>query len=268
MPDITVLTSITAGKDRLSDDQVAEGAKFVAYVSDRAPSAVWEQRDAHTESSSSRRNSRAPKMLSHKYCDTLHSLWIDGNISLRLSAPDIVREWLKDHDLAVFKHPERNCIYDEASFCASLLLDDPAIIGAQAEKYRKLGYPPGNGLAECSCIARRHTPEVEKFNEMWWQEYNDGSVRDQLSFMFVAAKSGIRINWISPSARCGHRFFKYRPHRTPQPEPGMYLDREIAKASAARWKALAEQRRERDRRFAEEMNRNALRYDVKFSTSS
>src|SRR6478672_7853470 len=100
MADITVLTSITAGKDSLSDDQVAEGAKFVAYVSDRAQSAIWEQRDAHNESSSSRRNSRAPKLLSHKYCDTLYSLWIDGNISIRVSAPDIIREWLKDYDIA------------------------------------------------------------------------------------------------------------------------------------------------------------------------
>ena len=219
MPDITVLTSITAGKDSLSDDQVAEGATFIAYVSDRAPSAVWEQRDAPNESSSSRRNSRAPKMLSHRYCDTLHSLWIDGNISLRVSAPHIIREWLKDHDVAVFKHPERNCIYKEASFCAKRRLDDRAIIGAQVERYRKLGYPRDNGLAECCCIARRHTAEVKKFNEMWWHEYNNGSVRDQLSFMFAATQSGVRINWISPAARRGHPFFEYRQHQTPQPEP-------------------------------------------------
>ena len=33
MSDITVLTSITAGKDHLRDDHCTGGAKFIAYVS-------------------------------------------------------------------------------------------------------------------------------------------------------------------------------------------------------------------------------------------
>jgi hypothetical protein len=43
----------------------------------------------------------------------------------------------------------------------------------------------------------------------------------------------------------------------------MYLDGEGAAAELAHWKALAEQRRERDRKFVEEMERNARGYDVR-----
>lgn len=42
----------------------------------------------------------------------------------------------------------------------------------------------------------------------------------------------------------------------------MFLDQEAADAEIARWKALAEQRRERGKRYAEEMERNARGYDV------
>jgi hypothetical protein len=42
----------------------------------------------------------------------------------------------------------------------------------------------------------------------------------------------------------------------------MFLDHEGAAANLAHWKALAERRRERDRRYGEEMERNSRGYDV------
>jgi hypothetical protein len=48
----------------------------------------------------------------------------------------------------------------------------------------------------------------------------------------------------------------------------MRLDREAADAEIARWKALAERRRERGKRYAEEMERNARGYDVTVTFNS
>jgi hypothetical protein len=42
----------------------------------------------------------------------------------------------------------------------------------------------------------------------------------------------------------------------------MLFDRKAADSAIARWKALAEQRRERDKRYGKEMERNARGYDV------
>jgi hypothetical protein len=42
----------------------------------------------------------------------------------------------------------------------------------------------------------------------------------------------------------------------------MFLDHETAVAELARWKTIAEQRRERDRKYGEEMERNGRGYDV------
>jgi hypothetical protein len=46
----------------------------------------------------------------------------------------------------------------------------------------------------------------------------------------------------------------------------MFLDREAADAEVARWKSLAEQRREREKCYAEEIKRNACGYDVKITS--
>jgi len=217
--DITVLTSITGGKDNLRDDQCVGGAKFIAYVTQPRGSQIWEEKSAYDRFRSDRRNSRAPKILSHKFCSTEYSVWLDGNIALCVDPEQLVGEWLKDYDLAVFKHPDRDCVYDEARVCIEAGLDDPTVISAQIDKYAADNFARNQGLAECNVMVRRHTPKVIEFNNIWWGEYCVHSVRDQLSFMYAANKVGLRINWIVPTARTGNPYFKGAPHLTPQPEP-------------------------------------------------
>jgi hypothetical protein len=143
-----------------------------------------------------RRNSRASKILAHKYINTEYSIYVDGNITLNVSPETLIEKYLGDHDIAVYKHPTRDCIYDEAIECAKRRLDDPEIIIEQAKAYEDSGYAKHKGLAECGVIIRRHTPEVAQFNEAWWAEYCRYSRRDQISFMFAVDKVGIRVNII------------------------------------------------------------------------
>lgn len=217
--DITVITSITAGKDLLREEQQTGGAKFVAYVETDHQSKVWEQKPAYRRFRSDRRNSRAPKILSHQFCDTEYSIWIDGNIALRIDPLVLVTRELAQSDLAVFTHPDRSCIYDEAEVCIALGLDDPDVIRRQMNTYAGDGYGKGLGLAEANVIIRRHTENVIEFNNAWWSEYCAHSVRDQLSFMYVASKTGLRIKSISPTVFTGHPDFHGAFHLTAQQEP-------------------------------------------------
>ena len=219
MADISVLTSITAGKDHLRDDQCTGGATFIAYVSAEHPSEVWEQRPAYDHFRSARRNSRAPKILSHQFCDTEYSLWLDGNIALRINPARLVEMWLGDCDFAVCRHPERDCIYEEAISCITYGADDPELIKRQVRKYAKEGYPNNFGLAEANVILRRHSSHVIEFNNTWWSEYCAHCVRDQLSFMYTVKKTALRINWITPSVFTGNPHFHGIAHLTPRPEP-------------------------------------------------
>lgn len=143
-----------------------------------------------------RRNSRASKILAHKYVSTEYSIYVDGNITLNVSPETLIEKYLGDHDIAVYRHPTRDCIYDEAMECAKRKLDDLEIIIEQAKAYEDSGYPKHRGLAECGVIIRRHTPDVAQFNEAWWAEYCRYSRRDQISFMYAADKVGIRVNII------------------------------------------------------------------------
>ncbi len=196
MDEITVLTSICGGKDALLDKQKKGKTTFVAYLDKPYSSSTWEIRKAPDLFREPRRNSRIPKLLSHQFSNTEYSIWVDGSISLLKPPEELIKRYLKDHDMAVFKHPMRDCIYGEAMKCAVAGLDDPEVIIEQVSTYERKGYAKNKGLCECGVILRRHTSKVKEFNNAWWSEYCRHSNRDQISFMYAVDSVGIRVNMI------------------------------------------------------------------------
>lgn len=190
-----VFTSITGGKDNLVEKQV-QGAEYFAFVDEIKPSKTWKQISVYDKFKSDRRNSRIAKIIPHKYFKTEYSIWIDGNLSLLKPPQELIDKYLDGYDIAVFKHPVRNCLYKEAIECAKRGLDDPESIIEQVKSYEDEGFPKEYGLGENMMILRRHTPKVERFNNAWWTEYCRYSVRDQLSFMYCADKVGLPVNLI------------------------------------------------------------------------
>jgi hypothetical protein len=120
-------------------------------------------------------------------------VWIDGSIYLQASPLDLIETYLADADIAMFRHPTRDCLYSEAEGCASAGFDRRETFLAQAEHYRSTGYPLNNGLNECAVILRRHTAPIARFNDMWWSEYCRYTSRDQISLPYVARVLGVRI---------------------------------------------------------------------------
>jgi hypothetical protein len=119
---------------------------------------------------------------------------MDGNVKLiSLSIDELVSTFLREADMAVFVHPDRNCLYKEAEVCKKLRLDEATKIQTQINKYKKEGMPAGAGLFECTILLRRHTEAVKRFNEMWWSEISNGSKRDQISFPYVLKKSNVKL---------------------------------------------------------------------------
>jgi hypothetical protein len=159
------------------------------------------------------------KVLAHEVLPpgTEFSLWVDGSMefSSRLRPDEMARLYLVDADLALFKHPIRNCLYDEAHRCDVVKLDDSAVMAKQMNRYRAQGYPRNNGLAECAVILRRHTPAVARLNEMWWKEIVEGSRRDQLSFDYVCWKLGMKYA-LFPGTRHTCMEFKSYSHTKPR----------------------------------------------------
>lgn len=191
---ITVVTCVTDAKDNVLKGHNKGKANWVAFTDGSIEMPEWEVRKAYDRFKDPMRNSRIHKILIHQFIDTEYSIWLDGNIRLCIPPEEVVASYLKDHDWAMWKHPNRDCIYDEAIACAKRKLDDPEVIIEQAVTYEKAGFPKKKGLCEGCFIVRRRTPKVEQLNNAWWSEYCRHSRRDQISFMYAADKVGLRIN--------------------------------------------------------------------------
>jgi GT2 family glycosyltransferase len=123
------------------------------------------------------------------------SIYIDG--SIQITANTFIEYMLKNlnSDILLFKHPDRNCIWDELEASRPLVkykAELPAMI-SQLASYKNI-YPRKGGLYACGVMVRKHTDAVKRLMGSWWWEITKWSWQDQLSFPVVC-----RLNKITPS---------------------------------------------------------------------
>lgn len=173
----------------------------------------WEIRPPFFTHGSSRRQARQHKLLAHElFPQARYTLWIDGCLTPRVDPRTLVDRYLgRGTELAAFKHPERDCIYQEGPACIKLRKDHANVINAQLARYREEGYPRRMGLAETTAVLRENTNALREFNYRWWVELSNGSVRDQLSFDYTCWQLGVRYNHIKGS-RTASPYFHWRSH--------------------------------------------------------
>lgn len=211
-----VYTAITSGYDilKVPPIEAADGSRFVAFLQERQPSQLWEIRQAHTGFSDPCRNAKIHKILPHLFFpEAQYSLWIDGSVRIKIHSPLAVlaESFLREHDLAVFRHRIRRCIYQEARACIRWRKDTAKTIREQVTQYWREGFPPNFGLAECTVLLRRHSDKMKEFNEHWWNEIQNHSRRDQLSFNYVAWKLKFRYQHL-PGTIAKNPFFRTERH--------------------------------------------------------
>lgn len=144
-----------------------------------------------------------------------YSIWMDGNTELKVDPEYLIEKYLKNASIAVLRHPERDCIYEEAKVCQKLNLDQPEVIAKQMVRYIEEGYPKDNGLSCTTYILRRHTGKVAEFNRLWWAEICQGSRRDQLSFDYALWKLEMKPKWFDVYHYDSHKindYFNYKEH--------------------------------------------------------
>ena len=230
---MVVYTAITNEREQLRDDQQPAGGRFLAFVDQPWGSPVWEERPAQSQFFSPRRNARFHKILAHHCIDAAYSLWIDGNVGLRVPIERLVDEWLQDCDLATFRHRTRDCTYQEGAACIAKGLDEPSVIEAQMGRYRRGGLPAGAGLPETSMVLRRHNRAVESFNNCWWSELCGHSVRDQLAFMYAVRQTSLRVKFITPT-KFEHPYFDIQPRPAGVERPPQSAAVDFAEAVSGR----------------------------------
>ena len=119
--------------------------------------------------------------------------------------------------IAIFRHPERNCIYSEAVACAVRNADNFNGIYTQVTDYLNEGMPYHFGLFECTILIRDNSnPICRKIMLDWWNEVFNRSYRDQLSFTYCLWKNELKyedIGILGEDYRISLEFKRVRNHR-------------------------------------------------------
>jgi hypothetical protein len=215
-----IYTAISGGYDTLLPHPPAENTHFVAFVDDpeNRPNRGWKLKHLESFCPDPTRNSKRYKVMAHEmFPDAKHSLWVDGNVEIQkdFNLGLLISMYLARNDLALFNHPRRKCPYEEARICSLRRVDDPDVIAQQMSRYRTEGYPENLGLTENRIILRRHTPSIEKLNNVWWAEICNGSRRDQLSLGYSLWKMRITYGMI-PGKSGNNQFFRCHEHALPR----------------------------------------------------
>jgi len=157
---------------------------------------TWDIRLIETEESG-RRQARKCKMLPHKYLPEYEAwIWMDSSCLFKYDPTDLFNYYMKNSDICLHEHCDRTNIFEEAQVIIDRNLDDAPTVTEQIDRYKKLGYKD-QGLFETGILMRRNNNDMVNFNELWWSEINNNSVRDQISFPYVLWKfDWIKINKI------------------------------------------------------------------------
>ncbi|WP_372922715.1 glycosyltransferase domain-containing protein [Roseovarius sp.] len=192
-----IYTSVAGGYDNLKEP-LAELGNFDFYAfSDTPlePVTPWEQVPFDEAWDDPVRTAKKPKILPHLYFpDYEWSLWIDANIFMLADLSVFLTTAIEQEaTVALFEHPERNTLNGEVTQLCKLRKDEPELIQAQYARYLSEGWDNQLPLYECNFIVRRHNdPDVMRAMTLWWNEIEENSRRDQVSFPYAMWKSGIR----------------------------------------------------------------------------
>lgn len=196
---IAVVTASVGTNDLLNQIKWSDEVDYHAFVEPSKLNfdGIWKRHECVDFSTDvTYKNRRAAKI--YKICPHLflpnydYYIWLDSTHVLEKNPKEIIEEHLKNNDIAVFEHPERNCVYEEGICVKKINFDHHELVINQLEFYKKMNYPPKNGLYELPARIQRNTRLTQKMGLMWWEQICKFSSRDQISFPFVCHQLKIK----------------------------------------------------------------------------
>jgi hypothetical protein len=174
---------------------------FVCFTDDPdLRSKFWTMRLVRRGDLDPARMTKRIKALPHRFLPEYDfSLYVDNTVRLKVPPARLFDEFLAPSrsPLVCFRHPERDCVYQEAEEVIALAFDDPERVREQMRVYRQRGYPEHNGLAKTAFLLRRHRdPSLAPVLERWHEQVLRHSKRDQLSFNPVTWFEGFEVGYL------------------------------------------------------------------------
>ncbi|MBI4023039.1 DUF616 domain-containing protein [Candidatus Berkelbacteria bacterium] len=203
MSPIVIYTAIFGPKGELHEPLHPDPRLDYVCFTDRTDlrSEVFEVRVVQTQFSDPRKAAKVYKILPHRFLSHAHSLWIDGSIQLTALDPSgwLLAEATRS-SFTIYKNHERATLAEELAWCHQHGKGDPIRTTAQVARYKEQGLPDDVALVKNGVIFRAsHDPAVVAFNEAWWKEITATSLRDELSFPYLAWKREFPYTFFQPS---------------------------------------------------------------------
>ncbi len=194
MSRVAVITAIYDQYDTLKPPLPQRGVEVDwVLVTDQPPADALGWRVVHEPRPEMHPNraAKAPKYEPWRYTDADASIWVDA--SFRIVSERFAAEALAYAEpIAQFRHPWRDCLYEEAAVSAGLSKYRGEPITAQADHYRHRGHPASWGLWASGVIARHHTPDVMLLGRHWAAQTRAWSFQDQISQPYCLRITGLR----------------------------------------------------------------------------
>ena len=199
MNNIAVITSIFGGKDNLREiKEKVDGIDYFCFSDQNFNSEIWTVVQNNGFSNrleyKNRINAKVFKVLPFLFLPNFdYYIWIDGNHGSKGDLKKLISE-MEDSGkpIALFKHSERSCVYQELDVCRQFAIDNQSYLNSQELFYKELGYPENNGLYELPCFSFKKTPQTINLMLSWWEQINMFSSRDQISLPFCLWKANIQ----------------------------------------------------------------------------
>ena len=137
--------------------------------------------------------SRKVKMLPHEYLPEGYEwgLYIDADMLIKRPLTELL-DSLKGHTLmATCRHSYCASIREEINDLINKGMVDSHQVEQQWQRYVDWGFKDDLGISENGLLIRRHNePSVIELMELWWKEYQQGCLRDQVSLMPCIHRTG------------------------------------------------------------------------------
>lgn len=130
--------------------------------------------------------SRKVKMLAHEYLPQGYdvSVYVDADMLLKESLSELLDTMADNRLMAACRHSYCASVRQEINDLINKGMVDAHQVEQQWQRYVDWGFKDDVGISENGLLIRRHNePSVIELMELWWDEYQQGCLRDQVSLM-------------------------------------------------------------------------------------
>jgi len=211
---IAVYTANFGGYDRLACQPDLEGVDWFYFTDDpRLRSDRWTIRASTGRYAHPRLSAKWFKLNPHRVLASYRrTIWIDASIRVKSTTfVDELVTCLADRVLAVFPHPDRDNIFDEARVSYGMVKYQQMPVLEQVEHYRRVGFIVQELYAGGVLVRDNASRGLRRLNRDWMQENVRWTYQDQLSLPFLLWKHGIDPAKI-PFNLWQNHLFSIEPH--------------------------------------------------------